>query len=115
MAERLARYQLADGQEIVVAVHDDGSDDQLRRAARTGEIVDTEGRFDAAVAVIGPVADSLLDRLRGMASAPDTVDVEFGVALSLKAGAFIASSSAEANFTIHLSWSRRDAGRAVPP
>jgi hypothetical protein len=108
MADGLARYQLDDGAEIVVAVHDDGADDRLRRASRAGEVVDTQQRFDAAVAVVTPVAESLLGRLRTMASAPDTVDVEFGVSLSLKAGAFIASSSAEANFTVHLSWSRHD-------
>ncbi len=108
MADGLVRYRLDDGEQIVVAVHESGTDDRLRRASRDGQVVDTQERFDAAVAVVPGVAESLLGRLRTMASAPDTVDVEFGVSLSLKAGAFIASSSAEANFTIRLSWARRD-------
>lgn len=107
-AAGLVRYRLEDGQEIVVAVHEDGADPGLRRAAHAGDIVDSQEKFDAAIAVVAPVAESLLGRLRSMASAPDDVQVEFGVALSLKAGAFIASSSAEANFKIQLSWSRRD-------
>lgn len=108
MSAGLARYRLEDGQEIVVAVHEDGTDAGLRRAARAGDIVDSQADFDAAIAVVGPVAESLLARLRSMTSAPDDVQVEFGVALSLKAGAFIASSTAEANFKVQLAWSRRD-------
>lgn len=97
-----------------MAVQENGTDPCLRRAARTGDIVDSRADFDVAIAVVGPVAESLLDRLRSMTSAPDAVQVEFGVALSLKAGAFIASSTAEANFEIQLSWSRRD-GLPGPP
>ncbi len=108
MADGLARYRLDDGTDVVVAIHESGVDERLRRVARPGEVVDSQEKFDAAVAVVGPVAESLLGRLRTMSSAPDTVDVEFGMSLSLKAGAFIASSSAEANFKIHLSWARRD-------
>ena len=44
-----------------------------------------------------------------MDDAPDEVAVEFGVQLSAQTGAFIASVAAEANFTVSMTWRRRDA------
>ena len=41
-----------------------------------------------------------------MADAPDEVVVEFGLQLSAEAGAFIASASSSATFTVSLTWRR---------
>jgi hypothetical protein len=45
-------------------------------------------------------------QLRSLASAPDEVQVEFGLSLSAEAGAFIAAASTEANFKVSLTWHR---------
>jgi hypothetical protein len=56
--------------------------------------------------MVKPAAEALVDKLRSLAYAPDEVGIEFGIKLSAEAGAFIASASTEANFSVKLTWKR---------
>jgi hypothetical protein len=47
-----------------------------------------------------------------MTQAPDEVHIEFGLDLSAKVGAFIASASATANFKIAMTWRRTEPSSA---
>jgi hypothetical protein len=81
----------------------------LELASRRGDLVkDAQQKFGDATAVVTPVAESILDRLKHLAEPPREIEVEFGITLSFKTGAIIASSAAEGNFTIRLTWRREE-------
>jgi NTP-dependent ternary system trypsin peptidase co-occuring protein len=60
--------------------------------------------FEDAVQRVEPAAQAIITRLRGMAQAPDEVQIEFGLDLHAEAGAFIAAAAAAANFKIPMTW-----------
>ncbi len=105
---RLVEFSLNDGGTILVEVQETtygggpvtrglGSDQVTERARHT---------FEDAVQRVEPAALAIITRLRGMAQAPDEVQVEFGLDLHAEAGAFIAAASAAANFKIAMTWRR---------
>jgi len=62
---------------------------------------------------VEPAAQAIITRLRGMAQAPDEVQVEFGLDLNAEADAFIiAAASATANFKIAMTWRRTEPSSA---
>ncbi|MEQ3542327.1 CU044_2847 family protein [Pseudonocardia tropica] len=103
------RYELPDGGTVVVVVQQEAADaDNLRLAARSDAVIEAQTDFESATAVVTPIAESLIGRMRGMSRKPDTVEVEFGLSLSMKMGAVIASSSMQANFKIKIVWNGHD-------
>ena len=104
---RLVEFPLEQGGSVLVEVPDaslttrpttrglGGGEGVAERAQRT---------FESAVAQVQPAAQAIVDRMRGMAQAPDGARVTFGLDLHAEAGAFIAAASATATFTIELTW-----------
>lgn len=77
------------------------------RAARPGEIAGTAARTLAdSFDQVRAAAESLLDKLTALSSPPDTVEVELGVKINAEAGAVIAKTAAEGNFTVRLVWQK---------
>ena len=114
MSEVLVRFPLDDArtQWVVVAVPEEQAKAEGLELAtrRRGELVrDAEETFDDATAIVTPVAESILGRLKSLVDPPKEIEVEFGLKLSFKTGAIIASSAAEGNFTIRLTWSHDNA------
>ena len=73
-------------------------------AAKPGAVICvTEGTYAEQ---IKPGADAIVTKLRGMSAMPDGIEVTFGLKMSANAGAFIAASGVEANFTVVLKWNR---------
>lgn len=99
-----------DGGTIMAEVEVPEVQQALVRASRTKEgiVLSTEQKFDEAIDVARPAAQGLVTKLRDLGDeiSPETIEVEFGLKLDFKAGAVIASSGAEANFKIKLSWKR---------
>ena len=62
--------------------------------------------YREAINQVKPAADYLLQSITQLDAAPDKVEVSFGIKLSTKAGAVIASASAEGNFSVKLTWER---------
>jgi hypothetical protein len=62
--------------------------------------------YTKAIDKIRPAAEYLLQTVKNLDAAPNAVEVTFGVKLSTKAGAVIASAAAEGNFSVKLSWKR---------
>ena len=62
--------------------------------------------FEAALDKVRPVADAVITKLKGLATAPDQIQVEFGLKLTAQAGAIIAAAGGEANFKVALTWKR---------
>src|SRR4051794_25905372 len=107
----LVRYETEGGPVYAsVELSDAEQDEALRgreKVARGGDgeaTLDSGRRFADVADSIRPVASALVGRLRESAQPPDEVVVRFGLDLSWKAGAFIASTGADAAFEITLTW-----------
>ena len=91
---------------VVVEVNDDGGADYVR-AASPGEIVGKASEnLQKALAVVRPTVEALAENLKDI-SGPDVIEVEFGLALTGKAGAVLTSVEGEAHIQVTLTWDRR--------
>lgn len=108
---QLVEFGLNDGGTILVEVHETTRTGGPVTRDLRGEQVTERARhtFEDAVERVEPAAQAIITRLRGMAQAPDEVQVEFGLDLHAEAGAFIAAASATANFKIAMTWRRGSA------
>lgn len=99
---------LDSGGSMLMEVELDESEQQgMVPAARPGEMAaKAKQTFEEALEQIKPGADAIVTKLRGMSAMPDGIEVTFGLKMSANAGAFIAASGVEANFTVVLKWNR---------
>ena len=107
----LIRYETDDGPVYAsVLLSETEVEDALRgrekvaRDDREGVALESGRRFTEVAETIRPVANAIVGKLRESAHPPDEVVVHFGLDLSWKAGAFIASTGADAAFEITLTW-----------
>jgi hypothetical protein len=102
--KQLAEFQV-EGTKETVFVEIESPAEGLLPAANPGEIAVKVGQsLEAALQKIKPAASAVVATLRDLADSPDEITVEFGVKLSAKAGAILASADAEANYKVTLSW-----------
>jgi hypothetical protein len=106
--KRMIEVPLESGGSMLMEVEVNESEQQgMVPAARRGEMaVKAKETFEEALEQIKPGAEAIVEKLRGMSSQPDELSVTFGLKMSATAGAFIAASGVEANFTVLLKWSR---------
>jgi Trypsin-co-occurring domain 1 len=104
--KRMIEVPLDSGGSMLMEVELDESEQQgMVPAARPGEMAaKAKQTFEETLEQIKPGADAIVDKLRSMSSHPDEVSVTFGLKMSANAGAFIAASGVEANFTVLLKW-----------
>jgi Trypsin-co-occurring domain 1 len=107
---RLVTFQLDAGGSFVAEVDDRIEADKTMRGLRSpAELIQEPAKtFEAAIQHARRAAESLVDQFRSLSSKPDEVSVEFGVKLSSETGAIIAKASADANFSITLTWKRAE-------
>src|SRR6266700_7054920 len=99
----LVRWQLDDGDELLVEVDHDGP--EISPVSRAGDVIESAGTsLSAALGSVRKAATVVLGQFRDMAVRPDEVQVEFGVRLTAEAGAVIAKSSVEGHLTVKLTW-----------
>lgn len=80
------------------------------RGIPTGRLVErTQQSLDEVLAHAQPAVTSLLRQVRGQQDAPDELEVEFGIQVSLEVGAYIAAASSTANFRVTMRWRSHDA------
>ncbi len=103
---------LRSGGSMLMEVEVDPSEqDGMVPASRRGEIaIKARQTFEEALEQIKPGAEIIVEKLRGMSSKPDEMEVSFGLKMSANAGAFIAASGVEANFNVLLRWNRSETG-----
>lgn len=100
---------LGDGSDETVRVQIREVDEALVRVGRGGRTVArAERTLGQMLDTVRPVAESFVGRFSGMAQAPDEITLEFGVSLSAEADVVIASTATAANFSVSLTWNRRD-------
>jgi hypothetical protein len=106
--KQLIEFILKNGDSIFVEIDKPLPEGGVVPATRAGEIVAKAGRsFEAALEKIKPAAEAIITQLIDLSRKPDKIEVEFGVRLSADAGAIIASTGAEANFKVTLSWNQK--------
>lgn len=69
--------------------------------------------FEDAFLRIRPAVEAALTQLRGFATHPDEVRIDFALTLHAEAGAFIAAIGSTANFAVALTWRRSE--ESTPP
>ena len=110
--KRLVEFPSEDGGSILVEVDDNGpssggSGGGTLRSSRPADMIErAQVTYEEAFDRIKPATESLIGRMRLLPDPPDEIFVEFGIKLSAAAGAILASASADAQFTLRLTWRR---------
>jgi hypothetical protein len=103
----LVEFPVEDGGSVLVEVSSASSSSPVLRGLGGRDVVEkAQCTIEAAVGRVQPAASAIITQLRGMAQSPDEVQLEFGISLHAEAGAFVASASSSANFTVTLHWRR---------
>ena len=123
--QRIAIFTTDDGGEVAIAVADEAVPAQSEPVAGAPSGVTVRGIPDGALATRGipgrlvertqqsldevlahamPAVTSLLRQMRGQQDAPDELEVEFGIQVSLEVGAYVAAASSAANFRVTMRW-----------
>src|SRR4051794_37258845 len=110
--KHIVEFPMENGDGLLVEVDDvpgaygPGSG-QTMRGVSSGEMMERARlTYEEAVDKIRPAAESIVERIRSIAEPPDIISVEFGIKLNANIGAILASTSAEAQFTLTLTWNR---------
>jgi len=81
------------------------SDSLPTRGIASGRLVErTQQSLDEVLAHARPAVTALVRQVRGQDEAPDELEVEFGIQISLEVGAYIAAASSTANFRVTMRW-----------
>ncbi|TXS54181.1 CU044_2847 family protein [Streptomyces sp. t39] len=104
----------SDGRVVRVQVNDAG-EDVVRVGRGSRAVVRAEQSLEHMLDVVRPVADAFVGRCRGMLRPPDEATLEFGMSLSADAKILVAGSSAEANFSVSLTWHNSTADTDAAP
>ena len=107
---RYIKYQTDEG-VLLVEVEDELG---LAKGGRLGEAVEDtveeiQIRFEDAMNAVRQNAQIIIGKVRGLADPPDELEVTFGLKAAGELGNFaVAKASAEANYTIKMTWNREE-------
>lgn len=106
----LVEFDLDEGGSILVEVDDADLAADYVRASTPGEVAaKAETTFESSLSVIRTSASKVLEQVASLETEKtrlSEVEVEFGIKLSGKVGAIIASTEAEGHFQVTLKWTR---------
>ncbi|MFJ7206809.1 CU044_2847 family protein [Streptomyces sp. NPDC098789] len=105
---RLVEFPTAAGATVLIEVRDPPSAMVTRGLRDTGVTERAQKTFEEAVRCARPAVEGVVAQLRAIAETPDEIHVEFGLDLHAEAGAFIAAASTTANFTVAVTWRRKE-------
>ena len=122
---RYIKYQTADGGTVLVEVEGEAEaaipKGGVVRAGRVGEAVqdtveEVQTRFEDAMEVVRRNAQTIIGKVKeGLTDPPDEVKVTFGLKATGELGNFaVAKASAEANYTVKMTWKREAEQKARP-
>jgi hypothetical protein len=101
-------YLLPSGGRMMVERKGVGAGRGLGVASMGGGVVEkADQTFKDALTSIRDVSEGLLASLTDLATAPEKVEVEFGIDLAIKAGVIVTSGSVDANFKVKLTWAKK--------
>jgi hypothetical protein len=108
---RYIEYQTDEGSLLVEVEEDDLG---LAKGGRLGEAVEdtveeVQTRFEDAMNAVRQNAQIIIGKVRGLADSPDELEVTFGLKAAGELGNFaVAKASAEANYTVKMTWKREE-------
>ncbi|GCF08506.1 CU044_2847 family protein [Dictyobacter arantiisoli] len=105
--KHLVEFPLDTGEHIVIEVNEPDTGGTVR-AGRGERIEKAKETFEAALDRVLPATRRIVEKLRSTTDKPDEIEISFGVNLGSEAGAFIASASVEANFSVTVRWQKSD-------
>lgn len=109
--KNIVAFKFKSGGDFLAEIDEREPEGGIERAALAGAVVtDAIETFEAALAKIRPIAETVMEELRGL-NGPNGIEVGFGIKLSASAGVVLAAAATEANFSVKLSWSRTDETR----
>ena len=104
--KRAMEFATESGETVLVEVDDRAGAEGAMRGTRGGDIAGKAARtFEQALAGIKPAAEAVVSAVGALSEKPDEVQVTFGLKLTATV-AMIASTGAEGNFEVTLSWKR---------
>jgi hypothetical protein len=102
--KELIRFATDDGGQVLVEV--DSSETGIGRVSRPGEIAANAAHtLEKALSSVYPAAVAAYKSFSGLAERPQELTVTFGIKLTVKAGAILASSEGDAHFEVAMKWS----------
>jgi len=107
---RLIAFPLdAEGRTTVLVETDDTIPPQGQARVSIGGAVAEKANqaFDAAIAGIKPIADTVRQQLIEVAADASEISAEFGIKLTANAGVILAGTSAEGNCKVSIKWVRK--------
>ena len=105
MSRQLIEFSTLDGGSVLLESTESSSRGEVARGRQGSVLVErAENTFDDALRRLRPAMRSVLASVRESVDPPQEIGVEFGIALSAEAGAFIAAASTTANFRVTLTW-----------
>lgn len=107
MAKQIVEFELENNQgTVLVEVNEPESAGGATRVGRVESTVNkAHETLEKSLSRIKPIAEAMLGQLQGLSQKPDTMTVEFGINFGVKGDVMLASSNADTNYKITLSWS----------
>ena len=103
---RLVKYKTEQGGALVFEVEEVAQPGMKLAAADKGAVQATQ-TLEEALNEVEPVISKLCDRLRGMVSSPQQVNIELGLKFTAGAGVVFAKVGAEGHCKVSLTWTKR--------
>ncbi|MHB8575566.1 MAG: CU044_2847 family protein [Dehalococcoidia bacterium] len=66
----------------------------------------TQSTFEAAMQIIAPTAEKLIEAMAAVSRTPDLLTLSFGLSMTASAGVILTSASVTGNFTVSMTWMR---------
>ncbi|MCP4698611.1 MAG: hypothetical protein GY862_17430 [Gammaproteobacteria bacterium] len=79
------------------------------KAVKSYAVKTVQNKFTEAMGIVSYASNTLLEEIDKIKDKPDEAQVEFGVKITGKGEAMVASGGVEANYKITLSWKNRQA------
>jgi uncharacterized protein YfiM (DUF2279 family) len=100
---QLVQFDLEDGGSLLVEVDQD--EPGVERASRFDDLaIKASASLDSALEGVRSAANVALAKLRGLAEAPNEIEVQFGIRLNAQAGAVISKTEAEGHLQVRVAW-----------
>ena len=105
MTTKLVEFDVGDGQSVLIEVEDVQSKGVKPVAIAPGEIAaKAQQSFEESLKALAPTVEAIHQRLGGLTTPANEVEVKFSVKLSAEVGAVVTKVGGEANYEITLKW-----------
>ncbi len=104
--KRIVEFALEDGDCMLVEIDEPEQGGLVKASRAEGVIAKAQQTLEKSLDKVQPAAEYLLHQLRKLHDSPSEIQVAFGLKLSAEVGAVLAAASAEANYTVTLTWTK---------